>query len=813
MKKIGRYLFILTLSSAALSGCDFFSDFETETNVKALELRDYKTAVVINKQYEFGGKVILQYNDNTEKDVTSKSTFPTLDTSKLGTYPYKVSYETTNTIYTHTVKIAVVEKIKLESIEVTDYSAEVFASTTDSYTFDGKIYAVYTDSTKKDVTSEASITKVDISKIGSQQLTVSFTEDGVTKTATKEISVIKKLESISISLQKSTLEVNTEFSFVGKVLAVYSDGSSEDITSSAKIDSSGINMSEIGNYTLKASYEAGGQTFTTSCPLAVAARIPVLEKITASDYTPDCLKNSAYTFNGKVTASFDEGPDADVTAFCTFSKIDTSKIGNKTLTISYTDTNSEKTKTLNIIIEVYNKVSSISAPTTLNVATGKSKTLSASAEPSDARNTKLNYSSENESVATIDSNGLVTAKAKGSSIITISSDEDPSITAQTTVVVDDSFNAKWTILLYLCGADLESDNGLATSDINEILSVKNQPEDVNFVIQTGGSSRWHTSTISSKYNQRYHIENQKLISDDSQVYSSYKSMGLTSTLQDFIEWGINKYPADNTGLILWNHGGGMQGVCFDYKTSNQDSLLTEEVVSAVSCALDKTGLSGQKLEFIGYDACLMQVQDIASKNAKYFNYMIASEESEAGEGWDYDNWVDDLYNKKATTTILKAVVDSFIQDNGGTSSSNNDQTLSYLDLSYMDAYVTAWNNMSKQLAKKITSSNKTSFNNLVKSVKYYADTDYLYYGLFDAKDFINKLASNSTFNPGSEYTNAVLTAHSNLVGYNSKGRGAGNSFGVALFWAVSTKAEADYYYTEGCTELSDWRALVTEFGN
>ena len=164
MKKFGRYLFILTLSAAGLSGCDFFSKFETETNVKGLDLRDYRTAVIKGQEYIFGGQAILQYNDGTEKDVTKKCDFPTLDTSTLGTQTYKVSYETTDTIYTRTVNIEVVDKINLDKLDMVDYTSEVYASQTASYTFDGKVLAVYTDNSKKDVTSKATITPIIITK-------------------------------------------------------------------------------------------------------------------------------------------------------------------------------------------------------------------------------------------------------------------------------------------------------------------------------------------------------------------------------------------------------------------------------------------------------------------------------------------------------------------------------------------------------------------------------------------------------------------------------------------------------------------------
>ena len=397
----------------------------------------------------------------------------------------------------------------------------------------------------------------------------------------------------------------------------------------------------------------------------------------------------------------------------------------------------------------------------------------------------------------------------------------------------------YTVLIYMCGSNLESDYankttyyydgynyeidgiGMATADINEILSVKNQPKDINIVIETGGAKSW-TNKSFGKYGdydinasklQRHHVENGKIILDDT---LDYASMGKASTLQSFIEYGLTNYAAEKTALILWNHGGGLQGVCFDEK-SNDDSLTTNEVTSAVSAALATCEMSNQKLEWIGYDACLMGVQDIAEKNSQYFKYMIASQESESGYGWDYDNWIDDLYEKKDTETILKAICDSFIADNnyddyGNYSTSSNDQTLAYYNLAYANEYKNAWENMASQLMNKLTNSNKSTFSSLVKSCKHYADSDYEYYGLFDAKDFINKLASNSTFKTDASYTNAVLSAHSKFVAYSAKGAKAGNSNGVSMYWAYSKNTSYYNDYKSADTNFSTWSSICSTYG-
>ncbi|MBQ1605562.1 MAG: hypothetical protein II088_02025, partial [Bacteroidales bacterium] len=146
----------------------------------------------------------------------------------------------------------------------------------------------------------------------------------------------------------------------------------------------------------------------------------------------------------------------------------------------------------------------------------------------------------------------------------------------------------------------------------------------------------------------------------------------------------------------------------------------------------------QKLEFIGYDCCLMQLQDLAEFNSPYFNYMVGSEETEAGDGWDYDNWLDNLYAGDDTETVLAEICDTFLAENGYSS----DQTLSVLDLNKMDNYFNKFEAMSAAIKDKVNS-NKSVFKQVINSSKKYED--FSRFGLFDGKDFLNKLASNNTF--------------------------------------------------------------------
>ena len=421
----------------------------------------------------------------------------------------------------------------------------------------------------------------------------------------------------------------------------------------------------------------------------------------------------------------------------------------------------------------------------------------------------------------------------------------------------------WTIMVYMCGADLESGhdylydangnviydnygepkvdpnpNGLATMDISEMLSVHGQPKNVNVVIQTGGAKEWaKTYGISANEIGRYHVRDQKLVKDAGLTKAN---MGAQSTFESFLEWGLTTYPADKTGLIMWNHGGALDGVCYD-ENYNGDSLTNQEMKAAFTKVFTKLNRT-EKLEWIGYDACLMAIQDIAEFNSSYFNYMVAAEETEVGYGWEYSSWLDDVYMKRDTQTILKAICDGFVESIDELADIyakeygeqfDNDQNLAVIDLNKMNDYKVAFETMATAVGPTIKS-NSSSFKTLMKSVKSYADMtmdreDYQYYinyynypsswftysggvytlhgynlyGNFDAKDMLDKMYSNSMFSSYKTVINNARNALNATIMYNKKGSKAGNSNGLCSIVPMNNNFE----YSLGQTSFVVWRAI------
>lgn len=279
---------------------------------------------------------------------------------------------------------------------------------------------------------------------------------------------------------------------------------------------------------------------------------------------------------------------------------------------------------------------------------------------------------------------------KGLSMSVNDSDGQLVITRENVAEAEKPDDNTWTIFVYLCGTDLESDDGCGTGDFDEMLAAASS-ENVRFVVQTGGTNEWNMDVDSEKF-QRFVVQNGDMELVDEQPLAG---MGTTDSLSSFISWGVENYGSEHIGLVLWNHGGGsITGVCFDEMYDN-DSLDLTEVDNALYNNLQA---NGRKFDFIGFDACLMGTVEMANILASYADYMYGSEEMEPGGGWNYTSIGDFLAeNSDANGEELgKAVCDSYLQ----TCIEQDDSdiaTLSVIDLSKVDDLLVSFNTFAKNM--------------------------------------------------------------------------------------------------------------------
>ena len=235
-----------------------------------------------------------------------------------------------------------------------------------------------------------------------------------------------------------------------------------------------------------------------------------------------------------------------------------------------------------------------------------------------------------------------------------------------------SDSRKQTLMIYMCGSNLESSYGSASEDIQEMISAGLPTRDVTILLMTGGSASWSQGfsadeTLISELGPR-----------GTRVVwrSGTMNMGSPDTLTELLRFGMTQYPAQEYSLILWDHGGGpLEGVCWD-ELHGMDHLSLAEL----TVALDSAQLP-QKLAWVGFDACLMSSLEVAQALSPYAHYMIASQETEPACGWNYA-FISGLHADADGSDTGRRIVDTYFEGHEGTT---DILTLACLDLSAADA--------------------------------------------------------------------------------------------------------------------------------
>ena len=486
------------------------------------------------------------------------------------------------------------------------------------------------------------------------------------------------------------------------------------------------------NYTLDL-YTTGQKTKQFSAKVDVTNGASQEVSWTSSDPTKVSVSE-----NGLVTALATTVNDATIT--CT-SKADSSKVDTVKIRV---DDSTPRVKTVTVNLS------------SNSVRIGKTATASYIVDgPIPEAQKTATWSSSNPFVATIDSSGNITPVAVGTTnIIATATFQNPDGTytkGQASLqVLEAKDQDAYTVMLYMCGSDLESGSDhFATADIEEILKATNQPDDVNFIIETGGASDWGDKyNISSNNLTRFEVKNGKLVEKDKLANAN---MSASSTLQSFVEWGLSNYPADKMALVFWDHGAGLEGCCNDenYGVSGSgwfptyDYITPVEERTALRNALSKSDIS--KFEWIGYDCCLMQSLEIGMVNAEFANYQVASQISEWGGGWDYTPWVNQIFSNPniQTSTLLTTICDSFVADYDQYGSENV-MTLSWLDLSKISTFV-------QSFSESMSGCQYNTVKNAISKTLTF-DSDY---DCYDLGNLLTALNASS----------AAKTAFTNLVGY------------------------------------------------
>ena len=331
-----------------------------------------------------------------------------------------------------------------------------------------------------------------------------------------------------------------------------------------------------------------------------------------------------------------------------------------------------------------------------------------------------------------------------------------------------------TILVYLCGTDLESRSKMATMDLQEMLDAK-LSDKINLIVYTGSCRQWQNNVLSSRTNQIWQVKDDGLLC--LQEDAGNKAMTDPDTLSAFIRWGKKNFPANRMALIFWDHGGGsVSGYGYDEKFASSGSMDLAEIDEALTSG-------GVKFDFVGFDACLMATTETALMLTRHADYLIASEETEPGIGWYYTDWLTKLSANTSMDTLQigKEIIDDFV-DTCAKKCPGQSTTLSIVDLAEVELTIPeALSDFSGATCDLIRNEEYAQVSNARSGSREFGSSSRI-----DQVDLVH-LARNMDTPEGEALAEALLGA----VKYNRTSSNMTNSYGLSIYFPFRKASMVD----------------------
>ena len=331
-----------------------------------------------------------------------------------------------------------------------------------------------------------------------------------------------------------------------------------------------------------------------------------------------------------------------------------------------------------------------------------------------------------------------------------------------------------TIMVYMCGTDLESRSGMATRDLAEMAKA-NIGSNVHVVVYTGGCSRWNNNIISTGKNQIYEVHSgglKRVVDDDGN-----RAMTDPETLSRFIRFCGENYPANRNMLILWDHGGGsVSGYGYDETKRSSGSMTLDGINKAL-----KNGR--MQFDVVGFDACLMATLETGLMLEPYADYMVASEETEPGIGWYYTNWLTKLSNNTSMPTVElgKNIVDDFVST-CSSQCAGQSATLSVVDIAELAATAPeAMRNFSLSMTDLIKNDGFQQVSNARNSAREFARSTAI--DQIDLCHFAQNL--------GNQEGKDLISALKGAIKYNRTSSNMTDAYGLSIYFPYQKVSKVD----------------------
>ena len=321
-----------------------------------------------------------------------------------------------------------------------------------------------------------------------------------------------------------------------------------------------------------------------------------------------------------------------------------------------------------------------------------------------------------------------------------------------------------TIMIYLDGSNLESDHGIVTTELKNIDPKMIDLNKTNVLLYTGGTTKWQ-NYISNKENGIYILKGQgfeKILSE------KQLNLGAPDTLANFLKYGYENYKADKYNLILYNHGGAIDGAIYDDFSNDNLSLMD------MAEAMKKSPFNeNNKLDAVLFRTCLNGTIEVANIFAPYAKYFIGSEEVSYGRtDASVLNFINEVNENDNGDEYGKKFVDAYNKQMEIIDPLNlNTTTYSVIDLSKIEK-------VNQELDTYIASIDLNKYYNSISKLRatiFQYGTDATDYDMIDLYDFVVRTKSYASID-----NKKILDAIKDAVVYNKSNNE--DSHGLSIYF-------------------------------
>jgi hypothetical protein len=409
---------------------------------------------------------------------------------------------------------------------------------------------------------------------------------------------------------------------------------------------------------------------------------------------------------------------------------------------------------------------------------------------------------------------------------------------------------RWTVLAWIAGDNNLDSYGL--SDIKEMKRV-GSTKDVDVAVQFDRRGNGKT--------YRYHLRKGTTLASDVVQQLGETDCGDPAVAIDFFTWGMQQYPSEKVLAIIWNHGSGIDeadvyrrakrtGIRIErrarprantrprsqarviatngfsralfnttvqsaiklraiaYDDTNRDFLDNAELKRVLAQVVKATKRS---IDVLGFDACLMNMVEVAYQLRGLVGHIVASEAVEPGDGWPYEKVIGDLVAKPTAdgVTVARNIVRRYL----AAYSPSEEVTDSAVDVSRVQALAQSVDSLAAACLPTLQApADYQAFGRSIKTAQRFDMKDYV-----DLGALCNQLIARSPQPAVQQAAQAVLTslrggAQPFVIAEGHKGSTVAGATGTAIYFPLAGDVTVNYGKLD-FSKATRWGELITAYSH